>query len=210
MAKNTSKTTIKNTASVAGAPRGNTARQPQTLERAISLCPHLKLMENIANTFPLPTISSEGAAEFAAHIRDSTEEHVAKNAQDLAGTLSDTAMAIHLQRVVAAYVSSAIGAGTYYQGRVSVMRDMNTKLANEDRDEDRDGPAGFESKAERARQFAADTAAQAFTLLAAAEGAVSAFAHITGDEWKAYQPPQEQAQSISRKSAAEQMGAFEG
>jgi len=77
----------------------------------------------------------------------------------------------------------------------------------DDRDEDRDGVSGFESRAERARIFAAEMGLQAHALLAAAEGAVSAYAHLTGSEWKPYEAPST-APSVSRASAAAQLGAF--
>ena len=213
MAKNTTNTSTTNKGTApANRAAGSSfkAREPQSLERAIALCPTLKQMEAIARAFPLTAMTRDNAQEFAAFLRESTEEHVAKGGQDLNEALSEQALAIHLQRVVGAYVSSAIGAGTYYGSRLRYAQEMTSKLANDARDEDRDAVAGFEGKAERARQQAAEAAAQAFALLSAAEGAVSAYAHLTGDEWKAYQPRQDQTQSVSSKSAAEQMGAFAG
>ena len=87
--------------------------------------------------------------------------------------------------------------------------ELTSKLLNDDRDEDREGPAGFESKAERARLFAAEMALQSFALMAAAEGAISAYADITGETWKPYEAPTSPAASVSRKSAAVEMAAFE-
>jgi hypothetical protein len=49
---------------------------------------------------------------------------------------------------------------------------------------------------------------QAYALMAAAEGAVHAYAHITGEDWKPYEAPVAASSSTSRKSAAEQMAAF--
>jgi hypothetical protein len=57
--------------------------------------------------------------------------------------------------------------------------ELTSKQLNDDRDEDREGPAGFESKAERARLFAAEMALQSFALMAAAEGAISEYTDIT-------------------------------
>jgi hypothetical protein len=68
--------------------------------------------------------------------------------------------------------------------------------------------AGFESKAERARQFAAEMGLQAYALMAAAEGAVHAYAHITGEDWKPYEAPVAASSSTGRKSAAEEIAAF--
>ena len=183
-------------------------REANTLERAASLCPRLKLAENIARTFAMECVAADGVEEWAAGIRETTEEHVAQAAQLLSGTLGETAMKISMQRIVEAHVSNAINAGIYYQGRLSVMLDLNTKGRNDDRDEDRDGPAGFESKAERARQFTAEKAMEAFALLAAAEGAVSAFAHVIGENWKAYQPAQQTGGTLRQRSAAAELQAF--
>jgi hypothetical protein len=116
---------------------------------------------------------------------------------------------MHLQRIVGAFVSSAFGAGQFYTGKVTQARELTMKVTNEDRDEDRDGVSGFESRAERARIFAAEMGLQAYALLVAAEGAVSAYAHLTGSEWKPYEAPS-QGLSVSRASAATQMGAFGG
>ena len=71
--------------------------------------------------------------------------------------------------------------------------------------------SGFESKAERARSFAAQMGLQAHALAVAAEGAVHAYAHITGEDWKPYEAPASAtSSSTSSKSAAEQMAAFGG
>ena len=52
-------------------------------------------------------------------------------------------------------------------------------------------------------------ALQSFALLAAAEGALAAYADITGEDWKPYEAPVAPAASVSRKSAAVEMAAFE-
>jgi hypothetical protein len=89
--------------------------------------------------------------------------------------------------------SDADSAGLFYGQKVSQAHDITSRLANDDRDEDRGGPSGFEDKAARARLFAAEMGLQAFALLAAAEGAVSAYAHITGEDWKPYERDPEPA-----------------
>ncbi|MEJ7715984.1 MAG: hypothetical protein WKF40_09925 [Thermoleophilaceae bacterium] len=87
-----------------------------------------------------------------------------------------------------AFVRSAHGAGTFYEGKAKVARDLNSKIANEDRDEDRHGRGRHApTSAERAREFAAQMALQAYALLAAAEGAVDAYAQVTGSDWKPYE-----------------------
>ena len=52
-------------------------------------------------------------------------------------------------------------------------------------------------------------ALQSFALMAAAEGAVHAYAHITGEDWKPYEAPVAPAASVARKSAAVEMAAFQ-
>src|ERR1700719_2381230 len=84
---------------------------------------------------------------------------------------------------------SAFGAAQFYGTKKSAAMELTSRLLNDDRDEDRDGPAGFESKAERARLFAAEMALQSFALLAAAEGAIAAYAEVTGEDWKPYVAP---------------------
>jgi hypothetical protein len=115
---------------------------------------------------------------------------------------------MHLQRVVGAFVSSACGAGQFYGQKISQARDLTARLANDDRDEDRDGPSGFESRAARARLFAAETGLQSYAILAAAEGAVDAYVDATGETWKPYEAPRLNTQSVSRQSAAAEIAAF--
>ena len=182
------------------ATRITQTRQAITLELAASVCPHGALAENLSRTFGLDPVDTAG-------IRESTEEHLALASKDL--PLTDKALEMHLQRIVGAYVSSAFGAGQFYSGKVTQARELTMKVANEDRDEDRDGVSGFESRAERARIFAAEMGLQAYALLAAAEGAVSAYAHLIGSAWKPYEAPS-QTPNVSRASAAAQMGAFGG
>jgi len=87
--------------------------------------------------------------------------------------------------------------------------DLTSKLVNDERDEDRKGPAGFESKAGRARLFAAKMGLQGFAPVAAAEGGIAAYANITGETCKPYKAPATPTASVSRKSAAFEMAAFE-
>ncbi|MEI4479873.1 hypothetical protein WAC35_29020, partial [Klebsiella pneumoniae] len=84
-------------------------------------------------------------------------------------------------RIVGAYVGSAHGAGQFYSRAVTEARDATAKLANDSRDEDLDGPVGFDSAAQRKREVAADMALQAHALRMAAEGAVTAYEQIVGE-----------------------------
>ncbi len=87
--------------------------------------------------------------------------------------------------------------------------ELTSRLLNRDRDDDRDGPIGFESKAELACLFAAEMAMQSFAPPAAAEGAIAAYADITGETWKPYEAPLAPAVTASRQSAAAEMAAFQ-
>ena len=194
--KSTPKTTQKTVSA-----RKPPVRQAITLEAVQAHAPHASLAENLSRTFGLEPV------DYAA-IRENTEEHLVRAANELVDNLNEKAMAIHQQRVVGAFVSSAYGAANFYQSKVTTARDLTMASQNDDRDEDRTGIAGFESKADRARKFAAEMGLQAFTLMAAAEGAVHAYAHITGETWKPYEAPIQTASSTSRRSATEEMNAF--
>jgi hypothetical protein len=197
--KNTAKTAQSATARTA--PRPQPVRQAITLELVVAHAPHQGLVDNLARTFGLD------APDYAA-IREGTEEHTVRSANLLCDDLNEKAMQIHLQRIVGASVSSAYGAAMFYGNKVSEARNLTAASANDTRDEDREGVAGFESKADRARMFAAQMAMQSFALMAAAEGAVHAYAHITGETWKPYEAPQTTQANTQRRSAAAELDAF--
>ena len=187
-------------------PAQQPARTPQnrqaiTLELVIALAPTHTQAEKMSSAFGLEPLDYHG-------VREATEEQTGLSAQALQPTVNEMAMRIHLQRIVSAFVSSAHGAAGFYQSKVTQARDLTSKLANEERDEDRDGVYGFETKAARARQFAAQAGLTACALLAAAEGAVHAYAEITGEEWKPYEAPLTAPVIVSRQSAAAEMEAF--
>ena len=163
--------------------------------------PHAAVAENLARIFGISPVDYDA-------VREGTEEHLVRSANTLRDDLNDKAMAIHLQRVVGSFVGSAYGAAQFYGTKLTQAKDLTMASQNDDRDEDRTAIYGFESKAERARAFAAEMGLQAFALMATAEGAVSAYAQITGDEWKPYEPPAAPSASTSRQSAAAQIGAF--
>jgi hypothetical protein len=192
-----------NTTQKSAPARRPQVRQAITLELVQAHAPHAGLAENLSRTFGIDPVDY-------AVVREGTEENVVRSANVLRDDLNDKAMEIHLQRIVGSFVSSAHGAATFYQGKVTTAKDLTMASQNDDRDEDRDGVSGFESKAERARQFAAEMGLQAYALMAAAEGAVHAYVHITGENWKPYEPPVAASSSTSRKSATEQMAAFGG
>jgi hypothetical protein len=177
-------------------------RGPVTMADAVALCPHQGLANNLARTFALESVDM-------LHVRTTTDQSIRDAAAALSDTLNERALAMHLQRICGAFVGSAYGAGKFYSDKVTQARDLTAKLANDDRDEDREGVSGFDSRATRARQFAGEMGIQAATLLAAAEGAVDAFEHLTGETWKPYDTRRpDNTRSVSRRSAAEEMDAF--
>ena len=75
--------------------------------------------------------------------------------------------------------------------------------------DDRDGIVGYDSSAQRKREFAADMGIQAFSLRMAAEGAVAAYEHVVGEAWKPFDRPVDNpGQALDRKAAAAQMDAL--
>lgn len=157
----------------------------------------------ISESFGLAVLDSEG-------IRELHERLVIETADALKDGLSDRAMEIHLQRIVGSYVGSAHGAGQFYSRAVTEAREATSKLANDARDEDLAGPVGFDSQAQRKREFAADMGLQAHALRMAAEGAVAAYEQVIGEAWKPFERQVEHAgETVSKKAAAAQMSAFE-
>ena len=193
---------IKNAQKSAPQPaRAPQARQAITLELVARLAPTAVQAEKISTTFGLDPVDFDG-------IREATEEQIGLSAKPLHPTVNETAMRIHLQRIVGAFVGSAHGAATFYSTKVTVARELTMKLANEDRDEDRDGVLGFDTSAARAREFAAQAGLTAFALFAAATGAVHAYAELTGEDWKPYEAPVAPSRSVSRQAAAAEMDAL--
>jgi len=177
-------------------------RKGTTLEMVRLCCPDAAQAILISESFGLPLLDSEG-------IRDSHRTLIVATAEALSEGLAERAMQIHLQRIVGAYVGSAHGAGQFYSRAVTEARDATAKAACEARDEDVDGPVGFDGAAQRKREFAADMALQSHALLMAAEGAVAAYEHVVGERWKPFERPLDNpGQSVDRKAAALQMAAF--
>ena len=178
-------------------------RRGATLEMVRLACPDSAQTLRISESFGLAVLDSDG-------IRDLHERLVVETADGLKDGLSERAMEIHLQRIVGAYVGSAHGAGQFYSRAVTEAREATAKLANDVRDEDLDGPVGFDSQAQRKREFAADMGLQAHALRVAAEGAVAAYEQVIGEAWKPFERQVEHAgETVTKKAAATQMAAFE-
>ncbi len=186
----------------ASAKAAKDARLPITIERARLLCPNAVVADKVAAAFGLSVPDFEGIQEAHQHALRQTW-------LSFDDALNEKATQMHFQRITGSLVSSALGAGEFYTTKVTEARDATAKTANEFRDEDRDSPAGFDSRAERVRQFAAEMAMQAYALLAAAEGAIAAYKEITGEDWKAYQAPVQGPATVERRAPAAQMGAFQ-
>jgi hypothetical protein len=179
------------------------AQRATTLEMVKFACPDSTQALRISESFGLAVVDSDG-------IRELHRQQLIVSAEVLKEGLAEKAMQIHFQRIVGSYVGSAYGAGQFYSRAVTEARDLTTKLSNDFRDEDLDGPVGFDSRAQRKREFAADMGLQAHVLRMAAEGAVSAYEDITGEAWKPYARQVERpVNAIDQKAASVQMAAFE-
>jgi len=178
-------------------------RKGATVEMVRLTCPDAVQALKITESFGTAVIDSDG-------VRDLHERLICETADALSEGLGERAMQIHLQRIVGAFVGSAHGAGQFYSKAVTEARDATAKAANDARDEDLDGPVGYDSAAHRKREFAADMGIQAHALRMAAEGAVAAYKHVVGESWKPFDRPIESAgQSVDRKAAEAQMSAFD-
>jgi len=138
--------------------RNRPDRKLITFGMVAQLTPHQGPADNLVRTFGLEPVDYDG-------IRDATKEHLSRAAEAFGTALNEKAPQIHLQRTTGAFVSSAFGAAQFYGTKKSAAMEITSKLLNDNRDEDRDGPAGFESKAERARLFAHEMALQSFALM---------------------------------------------
>jgi hypothetical protein len=178
----------------AKAPR----QAPPTFEMAVLLCPHEGTAQAIAESFGLIVPEFE-------QIKSEHERALKTMWLSFEEALNEKATEMHFQRIVGSLVSSAVGAGNFYSAKLLDARAATARAG--DGGQEQDAPVGLESKAQRAREFAADMAMQAYTLLAAAAGAVAAYKEITGQDWRPYQKTEEPG-SLERRSVEAQMNAF--
>ena len=177
-------------------------RKGATLEMVRLTCPDAAQAMRIAESFGTAVVDGDG-------VRDTHERLILETADGLSEGLGERAMQIHLQRIVGAYVGSAHGAGKFYSRAVTEARDATAKAASDARGDDRDGIVGYDSSAQRKREFAADMGIQAFSLRMAAEGAVAAYEHVVGESWKPFDRPVDNpGQTLDRKAAEAQMDAL--
>jgi len=182
--------------------RVSQSRRATTLEMVRLTCPDATQASKIATSFGTAVVDSDG-------IRSLHERLIVETAESLSEGLGEKAMQIHLQRIVGAFVGSAHGAGQFYSRAVTEARDATAKASNDARDEDLDGPVGYDSAAQRKREFAADMGVQSHALRMAAEGAVAAYEQVIGETWKPFDRPVENpGASLDRKAAEAQLAAF--
>lgn len=177
-------------------------RKGASLEMVRLACPDSGQASLISESFGLPVIDSDG-------IRDLHRKTLVDTAESLNEGLGERAMQIHLQRIVGSFVGSAHSAGQFYSRAVSEARDATAKSANNARDEDLDGPVGFDSNAQRKREFAADMGIQSHALRCAAEGVVTAYEEVVGEAWKPFERQVDNpGQTVDRKATELQMAAL--
>lgn len=177
-------------------------RKGATIEMVRLTCPDVTQAMRIAESYGTAVVDSDG-------IRDLHERLIIDTADSLSDGLGERAMQIHLQRIVGAFVGSAHGAGQFYSRAVTEARDATAKAANDARDEDLNGPVGYDSAAQRKREFAADMGVQAHALAMAAEGAVAAYSQVVGETWKPFDRPVDNpSQGLDRKVAEAQLAAL--
>jgi len=179
--------------------RREISREVVTLDTAARFAPTDDVSSKICKVFAMDPVPM-------AEIREAVEEHLI--AQSRIMPLTEKNAEMHFQRIVGQYVGSAVSAARFYDTKRHAARELASKF-NELRDEDQDGASGFESKLERAQLFAAEMAWQSLATLAAAEGAVSAYHHITGNDWKPYVGNTQEGRTVSAQSAAVRASAFD-
>lgn len=177
------------------------SKRAASLETLRLIAPTAVQAQKIAESFGLDPVDGDG-------IKRLHHDLLAETADVLKDTLNERSLQIHLQRLVAAFVGSATSSSQFYSRTVTDARDATSSMFNDERDEDREGPAGFDSRGQRKREFAAEAALQAFTLAMAAEGAASAYAAILGETWKPYERPSEPGAKLARIAGKMQMDAF--
>ncbi len=175
-----------------------------TFETAARICPNEAVATKISRLYGLDAVDYHA-------IREDTEEHLAMSAKVLGNNLGERpekALEMHMQRIVDSFVRSAHGAGNFYDQKAAIARNASSAIANEDRDEDRQGIDGLPNRAQRACEFAAIVGLQAYALLAAAHGAIDAYAHVCGQNWKPYEGMGGSAQALTRQALTIRASAF--
>ena len=187
------------------APRGN-VKQAITIELVRRMAPDTAMAEKIGATFGLDVPDCETLA-------DATQEHLVALAETVGEAMGEKGLKIWADRIVGGFVGAAHGAARFYEDKAEAAREMSNRLRENHRDEDRDeyegrSYSGFETKAQFARRFAAEMAMQSYAALSAAEGAVTAYRHVIGAEWVAYNGEPKDARPLDERAAAAELDAF--
>ncbi len=119
-------------------------RQVITFETAQRLCPTEGQINRIVQVYGLDAVDYHA-------IREASEQAIGTVARAMTSYMNETAMRMHLQRIVGAHIGSAFGAGQFYDTKAEQARNLTSAIANEDRDEDRMGVDGGANRAARAR-----------------------------------------------------------
>ena len=176
-------------------------RKSYSLEDAALLCPSSAQMDKITTAFALDPTDADA-------IRSGTAASVTSIGKLLTHDLGERGLEIFMQRLVGAFVASACGSGQVYSNAVSEAQRVNNANLNDARDIDHGGPAGFDDHATRKCEYAALRAMQAHASLAAAEGAIKAYAEVCGSPWKPFSPEDPAQASIARQAVGAKLDAF--
>ena len=101
-----------------------TSRPDLSLETARAVCPDELLADRIADAFGLDQVAS-------GEIRERSRSHLIEMSQMLQDHLHEKALALHLQRVVGAFVGSAVAAGRFYGSKVDQARALGSRHHDE-------------------------------------------------------------------------------
>jgi hypothetical protein len=176
-------------------------RKSYSLEEAALLCPNSAQMDKIAAAYALDPTDPTA-------IRSGVEDSVSSIANLLGPDLGERGLEIFMQRLVGAFVASAAGSGQVYSNAVSEAQRLSNSNLNNDRDIDHGGPAGFDDHATRKCDYAAQRAMQAHAALAAAQGAVKAYAEVCGTPWKPFVPETSGQASVARQAVTAKLDAL--
>lgn len=100
--------------------------------------------------------------------------------------VNDTALQLHLNRLIEGIIASAYGAATYCDKQVCIAKDAADPFYNRFRDEDRQGVDGGPNRKENLRRYAAIASVRAFALYQQAVGACAAYKELIGKDWTPY------------------------
>ncbi|GBQ34119.1 hypothetical protein HLH34_18885 [Gluconacetobacter azotocaptans] len=173
-----------------------------TVEAAARLAPTIGQVAKMVEFFALKDLH-------APTIREATVNAITSAARALQECMNALGLKIYLHRVVDGYVRAAYGAAQHYDQKANEARDLSSPFANQHRDEDRMGIDGQENEAGKARATAAQAGVNAFAALVAAQGAVTAYVFMTGDEWRPYSRSVAPGRSVARRAAAEELSCFD-